>query len=70
LGVSLDADANAKHMRLISRPESRVAIYVLPTDEELMIARHTGLLLGLANCGARFEVRTRLGLERKKRRSS
>ncbi len=26
---------------LISRPESRVAVYVLPTDEELMIARHT-----------------------------
>ena len=45
LGVSLDADANAKHMRLISRPESRVAIYVLPTDEELMIARHTWALL-------------------------
>jgi acetate kinase len=25
----------------ISRPESRVALYVVPTDEELMIARHT-----------------------------
>jgi acetate kinase len=45
LGVSLDADANAKHARLISRPESRVAVYALPTDEELMIARHTWSLL-------------------------
>lgn len=45
LGVSLDRDANAKHARLISRPESRVAVYVLPTDEELMIARHTWSLL-------------------------
>ena len=45
LGVSLDADANARHARLISRPESRVAVYVLPTDEELMIARHTWSLL-------------------------
>jgi acetate kinase len=45
LGVSIDPDANAKHARLISRPESRVAVYVLPTDEELMIARHTLLLL-------------------------
>ena len=45
LGVSLDTDANAKHARLISRPESRVAVYVLPTDEELMIARHTWSLL-------------------------
>ena len=26
---------------LISLPQSRVALYVLPTDEELMIARHT-----------------------------
>jgi acetate kinase len=45
LGVMLDAGANAKHARLISRPESRVAVYVLPTDEELMIARHTWSLL-------------------------
>ena len=45
LGVSLDADANAEHACLISRPESRVAVYVLPTDEELMIARHTWSLL-------------------------
>jgi acetate kinase len=45
LGVSLDTDANAKHARLISRAESRVAAYVLPTDEELMIARHTWSLL-------------------------
>jgi acetate kinase len=31
-------------MRL-SRPKSRVAVYVIPTDEELMIARHTLALL-------------------------
>jgi acetate kinase len=45
LGVSIDAHANEKHARLISRPESRVAVYVLATDEELMIARHTWSLL-------------------------
>jgi acetate kinase len=45
LGVSIDAGANAKHARLISRPESRVAVYVLPTDEERMIAQHTWSLL-------------------------
>ena len=45
LGVLIDAAANAKHARLISTPESRVAVYVLPTDEELMIARHTLALL-------------------------
>jgi acetate kinase len=30
---------------LISRPDSRIALYVVPTDEELMIARHTLTLL-------------------------
>src|SRR4029434_5726060 len=41
LGVVFDADANAARRPLISRPESKVGVYVLPTDEELMIARHT-----------------------------
>lgn len=45
LGISIDAEANAQHARLISRPESRVAVYVLPTDEERMIAQHTWSLL-------------------------
>ena len=41
LGLELDADANAKGATRISRAGSRVACYVIPTDEELMIARHT-----------------------------
>ncbi|MDR3465896.1 MAG: acetate/propionate family kinase [Xanthobacteraceae bacterium] len=41
LGASLDVNANAAHSQVISRPDSGVALYVLPTDEELMIARHT-----------------------------
>jgi acetate kinase len=41
LGVALDADANAKHATTISTPASRIPVYVIPTDEELMIARHT-----------------------------
>jgi acetate kinase len=41
LGLELDADANAKGGSRISRKASRVACYVIPTDEELMIARHT-----------------------------
>ena len=32
----------------ISRAGSRVSAWVIPTNEELMIARHTGALLGLA----------------------
>jgi acetate kinase len=41
LGAELDTKANADRKPLISRPESRVKLYVIPTDEELMIAEHT-----------------------------
>jgi acetate kinase len=41
LGAVLDPAANKARETLISRPDSRVALYVVPTDEELMIARHT-----------------------------
>jgi acetate kinase len=41
LGLDYDREANASGNTLISRPSSRVACYVIPTDEELMIARHT-----------------------------
>jgi acetate kinase len=46
LGVDIDDAANARGEQRISAPGSRVAAYVLPTDEELMIARHVGALLG------------------------
>jgi acetate kinase len=41
LGLDLDAKANASGEARISNKESRVVSYVIPTDEELMIARHT-----------------------------
>jgi acetate kinase len=41
MGLELDPDGNAKSNGCISRPRSPVACYVIPTDEELMIARHT-----------------------------
>src|SRR3954451_18652080 len=51
LGVVFDAGANTTGRSLISRPESKIAVYVLPTDEELMIARHTLALLPKAAAG-------------------
>jgi acetate kinase len=45
LGLELDAAANAEGRPQISHKASRVAGYVIPTDEELMIARHTLRLL-------------------------
>ncbi|WP_346656034.1 acetate/propionate family kinase [Bradyrhizobium sp. dw_78] len=41
LGVILDEKANADGADVISSPQSRIAVRVIPTDEEAMIARHT-----------------------------
>jgi acetate kinase len=49
LGVAFDHAANAARKLLISQPESRVALYVVPTNEELMIAQHTLALLSARN---------------------
>jgi len=48
LGVELDPAANAAGGPRISRPASPVAVWVIPTNEELMIARHTLAILGAA----------------------
>jgi acetate kinase len=45
LGVDIDEAANAGGRGCISTGSSRVAVWVIPTDEELMIARHTRRLL-------------------------
>jgi acetate kinase len=41
LGVTIDPAGNERHALLISRSDSRIPVYVVPTDEELMIAQHT-----------------------------
>jgi acetate kinase len=41
LGVEIDEAANAAGSGCISTGASRVAVHVIPTNEELMIARHT-----------------------------
>ena len=46
LGLTLDAEANARGGPRITAAGSRVPAYVLPTNEELMIARHTRRLVG------------------------
>jgi acetate kinase len=47
LGVELDPDANARGGPRISKPDASVSAWVIPTNEEWMIARHTTALLGL-----------------------
>ena len=48
LGLELDDAANNAHGLRISTRDSRLSAWVVPTNEELMIARHTGALLGIA----------------------
>jgi len=47
LGVELDVQANASGGPRISTRQSKISAWVVPTNEELMIARHTWSLLGL-----------------------
>ena len=45
IGIGLDEAANARHGPRISHPGARVSAWVIPTDENLMVARHTRRLL-------------------------
>ena len=47
LGIELDKSRNAKTAAVISKNSSRVTVRVIRTDEELMIARSVGRVLGL-----------------------
>jgi acetate kinase len=55
LSIELDPSANARHGPRISSAGSRVSVRVIPTNEELMIARHAGSLLGLGDVSATEE---------------
>lgn len=44
-GVKLDSEANQSNKKLISSEDSNIKLFVLPTNEELMIARDTMELL-------------------------
>ena len=52
LGIELDAEGNSHNGPRISTSSSKVSAWVIPTNEELMIARHTGVLLGLIQARA------------------
>jgi acetate kinase len=53
LGIEIDEQANRAQRRLISTPASAVAAYVVATDEELVIGRHTERLLCRSADGGR-----------------
>jgi len=49
LGLRLDAAANTRGAGRISAPDSEVEAWVIPTDEELMVTRHTAAVLGVVS---------------------
>ncbi len=46
LGARLDVEANDRHGPRISTADSKVSVWVIPTNEELMIAQHAASLVG------------------------
>jgi acetate kinase len=52
LGLEIDNAANEHHGPRISTADSKIEAWVVPTNEELVIARHTGQLLGLIEARA------------------
>jgi acetate kinase len=61
LGGALDPEANAAHATSIAARDSRIGLYIIPTDEELMIARHT---LALLMVGGAERLRLSVGKKR------
>jgi acetate kinase len=55
LGIELDPIENARHAPRISRQDSRTPVYIVPTNEELMIAEHTLSMLSAARAAAQRE---------------
>ena len=47
LGLEIDPGANERHEPRLSTSGSAIEAWIVPTNEELVIARHTGQLLGL-----------------------
>jgi acetate kinase len=45
MGLKLDPNANAVHRQKIHAPQSSIAAFVIPTNEEITIARHTRVLI-------------------------
>ena len=58
LGMTVSASANAAHADLISTPDSSVKAWVIPTNEELAIARLTRAALARSTTGDRLHDAT------------
>ena len=48
MGAELDSEANRASAQIISSRSSKTIVFVIPTDEERMIAEHTVAIAGVA----------------------
>lgn len=46
LGISIDDAGNQRHDPIVSNPTSSVEVRIIPTDEEIVIARHWLAVIG------------------------
>ena len=49
MGIQIDAEANRRNAEIISAKRSPTIVFVIPTDEERMIAEHTVATAGAGN---------------------
>jgi len=56
MGIQIDAEANRRNAEIISAKRSPTIVFVIPTDEERMIAEHT-----VATAGAGKQAPVSLG---------
>jgi acetate kinase len=49
MGIRLDAEANRANAQMISAKDSPTIVFVIPTNEELMIAEHTVSTAGIGS---------------------
>jgi len=56
IGVKIDTNANADGGPCLSPPGSKVSAWVIPTDEDLMIAQHTHVVLSPRDANAVMNV--------------
>jgi acetate kinase len=54
MGVHFDTQANRAHAQIISAKNSPTIVFVIPTNEELMIAEHTVATAGVGKSGAQL----------------
>ena len=63
MGIHLDVEANRANAQIISAKHSPTIVFVIPTDEERMIAEHTIATAGFGQTAVNVPDRERPSVE-------